>query len=226
MNLVVSPWKLSQHSSLCLRKHTGLIFTLENSAEDFTAKRLYRDAAIKTQVVGSQHGKLDICLLWDLSCCSLGSVPAGAAQCDGIGCKDKQTVPGLSCWTTVLRPAEVPEERHVTSVRNRRLSAAKKSRELLVPRCLRGDLIYYFAAWNEIRFTHQTSPVTVEANKLWDVWCFGGTWIVLQQMRNKGLDLGTLNKRKKVARDAGSATIFSWLPLYPKETEGSKLAGI
>lgn len=66
----------------------------------------------------------------------MGSVPAGAAQCDGIGYKDKQTVPGLSCWTTVLRLAKVPEESHVTSERNHCLSPQPDKEDRLLSRVL------------------------------------------------------------------------------------------
>lgn len=135
--------------------------------------------AIKTQVVWFQHGKVDICLQWDLSCCILGSVPAGAAQCDGIGYKDKQTVPGVSCWTTVLRLAEVPEESHVTSERNHCLSPQPDKEDSLecrtpsVPWCLCDDPVNHYA-WSENVVRNQISPVGTHLGENVQHPCIGG----------------------------------------------------
>lgn len=130
--------------------------------------------AIKTRVVGFQHGKVGVCLQGDWSCCSLGSVPAGTARCAGMGRKDKQTLPGLSCWGPLrsqrkdMRPAWGTAAWVCEG-------GSLLLRELPLPwRPNRGP-VCFSAAWNEnIGAEIKWCGLLPRQRTNRDVWCLGG----------------------------------------------------
>lgn len=141
--------------------------------------------AIKTRVVGFQHGKLGVCLQGDWSCCSLGSVPAGAARCAGMGCKDKQTLPGLSCWGPLrsqrkdMRPAWGTAAWACEG-------GSLLLRELPLPWRPNREPVCFSAAWNDNIGAEIKCGLYPRRRSNRDVWCLGGARIVLQQTRTQG----------------------------------------